>query len=212
MDPANFMTNAIYKYMFMKLDYVEVDTAVLNQMLAGKGILDGMGETIKNVAKLKNVNPFYVAAHTILETGNGTSVLAQGVEVKELHATFGDSESAVTILDAPATVYNMFGIGAWDSNPVLWGSEKAYKEGWVTPELAIAGGIAWIADGYINHSTFKQDTLYKMRYRLVDSGTIHQYATDIAWHYKQARILEREFSKLTNLPRLEFEVPRFKAE
>jgi beta-N-acetylglucosaminidase/uncharacterized protein YgiM (DUF1202 family) len=211
-DPANFMNDYIGKYMFMKLSYIEVDNAVLEQMLEGKGILSGKAQVFKDACKTNNINPIYVIAHALLETGNGTSVLANGVEVKEKHVVFNDLYSPVIPVDPPVTVYNMFGIGAYDGNAVLWGSERALDRGWTTPDLAIAGGVKFLAESYINNSTYMQNTLYTMRYRFEGYGLWHQYSTDIAWHYKQARIIQREFAKIPNLPRFEFEIPTFKEE
>jgi beta-N-acetylglucosaminidase len=211
-DPANFMNDYIGKYMFMKLSYIEVDNAVLEQMLAGKGILSGKAQVFKDACIANNINPIYVIAHALLETGNGTSVLANGVLVKEKHVVFNDLYSPVIPVDPPVTVYNMFGIGAYDGNAVLWGSERALDKGWTTPDLAIAGGVKFLAESYINNATYMQNTLYTMRYRFEGYGLWHQYSTDIAWHYKQARIIQREFAKIPNLPRFEFEIPTFKEE
>lgn len=61
------------------------------------------------------------------------------------------------------TVYNMFGIGAYDSDPVGTGSNYAYEMGWDTPEKAIMGGAKWISENYINSSSHTQNTLYEMR-------------------------------------------------
>lgn len=211
-NPANFMNDYIGKYMFMKLSYIEVDNAILEQILAGKGILSGKAQVFKDACKENNINPIYVIAHALLETGNGTSVLANGVLVKEKHVVFNDLYSPVIPVDPPVTVYNMFGIGAYDGNAVLWGSERALDKGWTTPDLAISGGVKFLAESYINNATYMQNTLYTMRYRFEGYGLWHQYSTDIAWHYKQAKIIQREFAKIPNLPRFEFEIPTFKEE
>ena len=62
----------------------------------------------------------------------------------------------------------------------------AYNAGWTTPELAVVGGAAFIGNGYVSKG---QDTLYKMRWNpqfASNNGyASHQYATDIAWAYKQ---------------------------
>ena len=99
------------------------------------------------------MNEIYLISHALLETGHGTSQLATGVLVSEV----GGQPVQ------PRTVYNMFGIRAFDSCPIQCGSEYAYQQGWFTPEVAIIGGARWIGDGYINDPTNRQDTLYKMK-------------------------------------------------
>ena len=70
----------------------------------------------------------------MLETGNGTSALARGIEVNG------------------TTVYNVFGIGAYDNSAVYSGSQKAYREGWTSVGAAIKGGAKFISDMYVNAS------------------------------------------------------------
>lgn len=83
-------------------------------------------------------------------------------------------------------IYNMFGIGAYDRNPEVFGAIKAYQEEWFKPEDAIKGGAKFIGEDYIHQG---QNTLYKMRWNpsaMVNNGyATHQYATDIAWASKQ---------------------------
>ncbi|MEH7230885.1 beta-N-acetylhexosaminidase, partial [Bacillus safensis] len=79
-------------------------------------------------------------------------------------------------------VYNMYGIGAYDSNPNYLGAKYAYEQQWFTPEAAIIGGAKFIGNSYINNATYKQDTIYKMRW---SAAATHQYATDIGWASKQ---------------------------
>ena len=61
--------------------------------------MKGMGAAFIEAAKEYNVSEVYLVAHACLESGNGTSQLATGVEVNG------------------TTVYNLFGIGAYDANP-----------------------------------------------------------------------------------------------
>lgn len=102
----------------------------------------------------------------------------------------------------------MFGIGAWDQDPVKLGSERAYKEGWFTVEAAIEGGIKFISTDYINNSNGEQNTLYKMRWD-IDGLATHQYATDMAWAYKQSYNIKEILDKCKNA-QLVFEIPQYK--
>src|SRR5699024_11825557 len=59
--------------------------------------------------------------------------------------------------------------------PILTcGSERAYTEGWFTPQDAIVGGAEFIGEKYISVG---QDTLYKMRWNPANPAT-HQYRSE----------------------------------
>ncbi|WP_415430291.1 N-acetylglucosaminidase, partial [Staphylococcus borealis] len=103
----------------------------MSNFLKGKGTLAGQEQTYLDAAKKYNINEAYPAAHSALETGNGTSELAKGVMVNG------------------TKVYNMYGIGALDGNAVNTGANYAYKQGWTTPEKAIDGGAKWISDKFV---------------------------------------------------------------
>ncbi len=174
----------------------------LNEILEGKGILQGQGAAFLEASRKYEVNEIYLISHALLETGNGTSKLATGVEVEG------------------KVVYNMYGIGAVDHNALGGGSQRAYREGWDTPTKAIIGGAAFINNSYVNSSGHKQDTLYKMkwnpanpptRYQRADGvwvNVAHQYATDIGWAVKQTRTLEliSNYTAKYNLV-LKFDIP-----
>ncbi len=173
----------------------------LNAELKGKGILDGMGQAFIDGAKTYDINEIYLLSHALLETGHGKSKLANGILVDNVE---GEPVE-------PRVVYNMFGIGAYDSAPNRLGSEYAYKQGWFSPEEAIIGGAKWIAGNYINHSTYKQNILYKMRWNPARPG-VHQYATDIGWAYKQTKTMDLfiEICDRSNSVKLTFEIPVYK--
>lgn len=199
LNPKNFEDHDYAIYQFLTLNYIEgITIEDLDSILKGKGILDGQGKTFLDACEEYDVNPAYVIAHTILETAHGTSDLAKGIEVKEVNGKPVESK----------TTYNMFGIGAWDENPLKLGSERAYKEKWFTVEAAIAGGIKYISDGYINNNSCKQNTLYKMRWNPA-SPAAHQYATDIGWAYKQSYRIKEILDKCKNAY-LVFEIPQYK--
>lgn len=180
-NPANITNDVYRKYEFLKLSYNDGSSVIdINNVLRGKGILNGAGQMFLNAAKAHNVNPIYLISHAILETGNGTSALATGIRVTSVDG------KAVT----PRVVYNLFGIGAYDSNANKYGSEYAYKRGWFTQAQAINGGAYFISNGYINNSSTNQNTLYKMRWNPARTGT-HQYATDVRWAYNQIRNIKK---------------------
>ncbi len=188
-NPENLVTG-YDKYQFMNLSASNgIDADTLNAYLNGKGILEGHGATFKAAAEANNISEVYLVIHACLESGNGTSELANGVEYND------------------TTVYNLFGIGAVDAYPVAGGSQYAYIEGWTTVEDAIYGGAEWISENYINNPKYKQDTLYKMRWNPV-SPAVHQYATDIAWASKQAKNMSAMFEAFPTA-KYTLEIPTF---
>lgn len=192
MNPNSFYTDA-YKYQFLDLSKPNnVSEETLNNYLADKGVMKGMGAAFIEAAKEHNVSEVYLVAHACLESGNGTSQLATGVEVNG------------------TTVYNLFGIGAYDANPVGNGSQRAYSQGWTSVESAIKGGAKWISENYVNSPDGRQNTLYKMLWNPENPGT-HQYATDIGWAVKQAVSIEKIFSSFTDAT-LSFDVPVYSGQ
>lgn len=191
-DPNEFSSGA-YKYQFMDLSkYNGINRDSLARFLDGKGILSGKADTFIAAAKQFGISELYLVAHACLETGYGTSTLATGVTYNGVR------------------VYNMFGIGAYDSDAVGTGSKKAYTEGWTTPELAIYGGAEWISKNYINSSKYRQNTLYKMRWNPDNPGN-HLYAGDIAWAVTQSTILERLFAQIGGAT-IHYEIPVYAGE
>src|SRR5699024_2879476 len=98
LNPLNFISDSIQRFQFLDLARTSgAPKTVLNNYLKGKGILDGQGEAFIEAGSQHGLNDAYLISHAILETGNGTSTLARGVQYNGV------------------TVYNMYGIGAYDS-------------------------------------------------------------------------------------------------
>ncbi len=161
--------------------------AINNQLLSDKGILQGQGQAFINASKLYGVNEIYLISHALLETGNGKSQLATGVQVNG------------------KTVYNMYGIGAYDGNAVNAGAQYAYNQGWFTPEDAIIGGARFVSSNYFARG---QNTLYKMRWNPANPGT-YQYATDVGWAVKQTHHMSNLYSLVDDYE-MTFDVPVYK--
>ncbi|WP_165442840.1 glucosaminidase domain-containing protein [Senegalia massiliensis] len=106
------------------------------------------------------------------------------------------------------TVYNMFGIGAYDSDPKRFGAKRAFDEGWTSIEKAILGGAKFVSTYYVNNPNGRQNTLYEMRWNPSRPGT-HQYATDIGWAYKQIYYIKSLYDDLNNYT-LHFDIPRYR--
>lgn len=193
LDPTNFINDEKQRFQFLDLTRAsDADAATLNKYLNGKGTLSGQGQAFIDAAKLYGVNDVYLVSHATLETGNGTSTLAQGVNYNG------------------KKVYNMYGIGAYDSCPVDCGAQRAYEEGWTSPYLAIVGGAQYIGSGYINSG---QNTLYKMRWNpeaMASTGTFgKQYATDIGWASKQVSTMYNLYQNL-GIYTLYLDIPNYR--
>src|SRR5690625_7164008 len=134
---------------FQNLDLSEsasVSAWSLNNVLQGKGVLQGLGQAFINGGKQHSINEIYLISHALLETGHGTSKLASGIEVGKnksgkLVLLTARNRSSLTNIN---TTYNMFGIGAADSDPKRLGAIRSYNEGWFTPEAPGRGGAQCI--------------------------------------------------------------------
>lgn len=184
-----------------------------NKILKNKGILSGKAGNFLEASKQFNVNEIYLISHAMLETGNGTSALANGIKVglnKDGKPEMVTDNNKSDLKDIETT-YNMYGVGAYDSCPEKCGSERAYEKGWFTPEKAIIGGAEFISDGYITEG---QDTLYKMRWNpeKASKKPTHQYATDVGWAAKQTGKMKEIFNLAKGLKGnpLVFEFPSYK--
>ena len=177
MNPNNYFED-VYKYQFLDLSMPNgVSEDALNAYLADKGVLRGQAAAFIRAANEYGLSEIYLVAHACLETGNGTSQLSRGREVNG------------------TTVYNMFGIGAYDDSALSSGALRAYQQGWTSVEASIMGGAQWISEHYINSGITRQNTLYKMLWNPERPG-YHQYATDIGWAVKQAVSISKMFASL----------------
>lgn len=176
-----------------------VTVSDLGLILKGKGILSGTEAVFYQASQTNNINEIFLTSLALHESGRGTSQLANGV-------LYTPTDSALP----PRVVYNMYGIGAVDSNPILKGAEYAYNQGWFSPEEAIIGGAYFVSRYYVNNSNYFQDTLYKMRWNPGAPGK-HQYATDIGWASKQTNFI-RQFYAQVNIYNLRFDIPLYQRE
>jgi beta-N-acetylglucosaminidase len=198
LNPSSFLYDR-GKLQFMKLNYIEgITVKDLNNILNDKGVLKGKGEQFLYSSKQYNINPAYLVSHSLLETGDGTTPLSTGVLVTKING------QAVE----PKVTYNLFGIGAYDRDPIRLGAEYAYTQGWFSLDAAISGAAKWISDSYINHPMYNQNTLYKMKWNPENPG-VHQYATDIAWAYKQTKNIEKIINQC-NKPKIILEIPKYR--
>lgn len=165
------------------------------------GVLEGKGAAFVAAAKRYNLNEAYLAAHTCLESGWGFSRLAKGAyydgEGYDYLGTDGNWYRAELPGYEPGTYYNLFGIGAYDSDPHKYGIEAAIKNGWSSIDAAVEGAAKWIASNYVYRTSGNaQPTLYAMKWDVASSNATHaygwhQYATDVQWAKKIARLMNQ---------------------
>ncbi len=178
------LTDPVMKYQFLDLGKSEgINAKTLNKLLVGKGALAGQGAAFAKAAQQFNINEVYLIAHAILETGHGSSRLANGLSIN----------STNTAITSKGTKYfNMYGAKADDNNPEIGGIKYAKAEGWDNPSKAIVGGAKYVRSAYIDHG---QRTLHQMRWNPANPA-IHQYATDINWAAKNAAIIANMYRTL----------------
>ena len=203
-NPANFTNSSKGMLQFLRLDSYKggVTADELNSYLnslspssTGSNVFYNQGQSFIDAAKKYNIDLVYLVAHSMVETGYGKSTLAKGQTITKFEGK---------PLAEPVTVYNFFGIGAFDGTANLSGAEAAYKNGWTTVEATIEGSAKWIADKYI-HSGYKQNTLYKMRWSY--EYYKHQYATDVNWANIISGVMYKLIDKYDTASNLTFEVP-----
>ncbi|UTH07640.1 N-acetylmuramoyl-L-alanine amidase [Macrococcoides canis] len=184
MNTKDKLTDPVMKYQFLDLGKSEgISAKTLNKLLVGKGALAGQGAAFAKAAQQFNINEVYLIAHAILETGHGSSRLANGLSIN----------STNTALTSKGTkYYNMYGAKADDNNPEIGGIKYAKAQGWDNQSKAIIGGAKYVRSAYIDHG---QRTLHQMRWNPANPAT-HQYATDINWAAKNAAIIAGMYKTL----------------
>lgn len=195
MDPVRLAKDDEYKYQFLLLDQPQyLPVSALNKLLEGKGVLEGQGASFSQAAKKYGINEIYLISHALIETGNGTSDLAKG----------GDIVNGKFTNKSAKKYNNVFGIGAYDNNPLVEGIKYAKEAGWDSVSKAIIGGAKFIGQSYVKAG---QNTLYKMRWNPAHPGT-HQYATDINWANLNAQVIKGFYDKMGEVGKY-FEIPQY---
>ncbi|WP_096516043.1 SH3 domain-containing protein [Clostridium perfringens] len=232
-NPSNYSYSEFEKYInpakannklqFLRIDkFRSVNVSGLSSRLSNKGVLTGQGQAFVNAAKAFNIDPIYLVAQCLHETGNGTSKLAKGVTITEIadesRPIYNGNGQLVGYhmipLSKPVTVYNLFGIGAKDNSSVfpnralVLGTTYAYNRGWTSIENAIKGATEFVSLNYVHSSRYGQNTLYKMRYNQNVSNIWHQYATT-PWYASSIADIMRGYQDLYLENNFTFDVPVF---
>ncbi len=232
-NPSNYSYSEFEKYInpakatnklqFLRVDkFRSVNVSGLSSRLNNKGVLTGQGQAFVNAARSFNIDPLYLVAQCLHETGNGTSKLAKGVTITEIadesRPIYNGNGQLVGYhmipLSKPVTVYNLFGIGAKDNSSVfpnralILGTTYAYNRGWTSIENAIKGAAEFVSLNYVHSSRYNQNTLYKMRYNPNVSNIWHQYATT-PWYASSIADIMSSYQDLYLENNFTFDVPVF---
>lgn len=230
--PTPISNNSIYQFLDLSKP-ANVSPIYLNKFAKDKGVLSGQGRSYQIGSQTHNINEIYPLSHSILETGHGKSQLASGLLVDKNGRIFDDygryinskgnfvgadgkllkDGQAPVIAQGPyITIYNVFGIGAVDADPLMLGAQRAFERGWTSVDKAIIGGADFVSKDYV-YNNYNQNTLYKMRWNpgnLSPTAT-KQYATDIAWAYKQVNNMYYYYNQSSGYT-LYFDIPVYKLD
>ena len=190
MDPKQHIEGAdLYQFVDLSapsgLSENDISTILIN-----KGVLSGKASIFIQAARKYKVSEVYLVSHSLLETNNGRAAFANGSKQHK-----------------GKVVYNVYGIGVFNSNPEN-GATLAYNKGWFTVDEAIEGGAKWISDNYINKKGISKNTLYKMRWNPAAPATV-QYATAINWALNQKYDMKKMFDLFPNA-QIKFDIPVYK--
>ena len=195
MDPSIHMgSNDIMQFALLDRYSDDISPSQLNSYLSKYckpgNVFYNQGQTFIDAAKKNNINVLYFVAHSMIETGYGTSKLARG-----------------TVYNGN-TVYNFFGIGAVDGNALASGSATAYNNGWTSVESGIDGAASWISSRYIHSNKYKQNTLHSMKWN--PNFVTHQYASEVRWPCSIASIMAEIATYSSNTGSMVYKVPKYR--
>ena len=183
MDPRNFLSEVKTIFQFEELAYdssvhtlAAVEKVVASSFMNNKISYTNTSGVVVNTDKryaqaileagiTYNVNPCYLAGKIIQEVGNNGSGSVSGT------------------VEGYVGYYNFYNIGAYESSSgqaVINGLKRAKAEGWDSPEKAIKGGAAFIANSYIAKG---QSTAYLQKFNVNPNGHYpvytHQYMSAV---------------------------------
>lgn len=159
--------------------YLIEDYCRQNNLAYTKSKLYKKADIFLKAAKKYNIDPVYFACQTFQESAYGTSRLARGVTIQRVaykNFSMSGGKLKTKALSSKVKVYNLYGIKAYDTDPVVGATSYAYYQGWTSVNAAIYGAAQYLTENYIA-GKYKQNTLFKMRYTY-RKALWHQYAMD----------------------------------
>lgn len=190
---VNYKKDTSYGFQFLRLDkyrpvneekFLSTYNYYIKNACENKGrgpsysVLYGKGKVMLAAAKKEGIDPMYFVSQTFLESAYGTSSLARGNRITRVALpSYARSGGKFITKKIPksATVYNLYGIKAYDSDPKTGATSHAYYKGWTTVDKAIYGAAKFIRENYFEAKP-SQNTIFKFRFN--PSNLNHQYATD----------------------------------
>lgn len=190
---VNYKKDTSYGFQFLRLDkfrpvneekFLSTYNYYIKNACENKGrgpsysVLYGKGKVMLAAAKKEGIDPMYFVSQTFLESAYGTSALARGNRITRVALpSYARSKGKFITKKIPksATVYNLYGIKAYDSDPKTGATSHAYYQGWTTVDKAIYGAAKFIRENYFEAQP-SQNTIFKFRFN--PSNMNHQYATD----------------------------------
>lgn len=213
-----------YGFQYLRLDqYREVDEEkflstydyYIRNACENKGhgpewsVLYGKGKVMLAAAKKYRIDPMYFVSQTFLESAYGTSKLARGNTISRAALPSNARSNGKFItkkIKKKVKVYNLYGINAYDSDPVTGATSYAYRRGWTTVDKAIYGAAKFISSSYFR-AVPSQNTIFKFRFN--PSNVNHQYATD-PWYSEKIAQRMMLFSRCySTKARYTYDYPRY---
>ena len=172
-----------------------------------KGVFHGRGQAIIDAAKAANINEMYLMAHMMIETGWGTSAMANGKYFAKGNATIKSDGKTYTKNCPAGTYYNFIGWGAYDSNPNT-AYDYARYYGWNSVDAALKGAAEKLAKFYLYNG---QETVYEMRWNpdAASLGKTHQYCTSTNWAESIGITIGYNYRLIGVTPKASFIVPKY---
>lgn len=186
-------------FQFLELKYVDeaqskagIESITKDSFLEGENI----SNTLIQIGKNTNVDPYFIAARLIQEQGKKGTVLSQGY-------TYEDK-----------IVYNPFNIKASGNSQkeIIENAAKyAYEQNWDTLEKGLLGGAYFIKEAYINKG---QNTLYLQKFDIVDKdGRVYnnQYMQNLLASTSEASNIKKIYESTNTVDSdLNFIIPLYK--
>ena len=177
-----------------------------------ESVLYGKADVILKSAKKYEIDPIFLTTQTFHESAYGTSHLASGITIDRVafpgYPRDSHGKFITKALKKPATVYNLYGIKAYDSDPMVGGTSYAYYNGWTTPTKAIEGAAEYLHSNYI-HGDYQQNTPFKIRFSFRER-IWHQYATGPTYAEDLARYMISMAGVYSSDAKFVYDLPNYK--
>ena len=214
LNPKSVSTNSNAYYQFMdcrgytgQISASQMNRIIDNTENGRKGVFHGRGQAIIDAAKAANINEMYLMAHMMIETGWGTSAMANGKYFAKGNATIKSDGKTYTKNCPAGTYYNFIGWGAYDSNPNT-AYDYARYYGWNSVDAALKGAAEKLAKFYLYNG---QETVYEMRWNpdAASLGKTHQYCTSTNWAESIGITIGYNYRLIGVTPKASFIVPKY---